>query len=271
MSLKRTASLVGPGGPEFIDQGFGGGTRVRGVADRAADDHVVGSCLSSVVGRGGPGLVPLVGAGRAPNVEQLGLGAAGVRFDSHRGVEVDQRLRTTNPRIFAAGDVCSKFKFTHAADAMARIVIRNALLPGSSKVTGLLIPWCLLSLYLADSRPLLAGAALAASTMIRPLMLICLPVLLVRRPWKEASRTAVGFAGLIVLLVAPYAAAGTRLFESLWVYARHWRFNGSLFLLLEALFGKRRLVRFSAYGSIAALSGGTRAWGKATSLKANSG
>ena len=83
----------------------------------------------------------LVGTGRAPNVEGLGLEAAGVEVDAH-GVEVDDRLRTTNPRIYAAGDVCSRFKFTHAADAMARIAIRNALFLGRSKVSALTIPWC---------------------------------------------------------------------------------------------------------------------------------
>ena len=49
------------------------------------------------------------------------------RYDA-RGVEVDARLRTSNARVFAAGDVCSRYQFTHAADAMARIVIANALL-----------------------------------------------------------------------------------------------------------------------------------------------
>ncbi|MGH9364076.1 MAG: FAD-dependent oxidoreductase, partial [Thermoanaerobaculia bacterium] len=70
----------------------------------------------------------LVGVGRAPNVEGLGLEIAGVEFDKS-GVKVNPRLQTTNPRIFAAGDICSRYKFTHAADAMAQIVIQNALFP----------------------------------------------------------------------------------------------------------------------------------------------
>jgi pyruvate/2-oxoglutarate dehydrogenase complex dihydrolipoamide dehydrogenase (E3) component len=82
----------------------------------------------------------LVAAGRAPNVEGLGLESAGVAYD-RGGVQVDGRLRTTNPRIFAAGDVCSAWKFTHAADAMARIAIRNALFLGRAQATNLLIPW----------------------------------------------------------------------------------------------------------------------------------
>lgn len=84
----------------------------------------------------------LVGAGRAPNVEGLGLEEAGVKYDERMGVEVDDQLRTTNPAVFAAGDVCSAFKFTHAADAMARIVLRNALFAGRAKVSHLLIPRC---------------------------------------------------------------------------------------------------------------------------------
>jgi len=84
----------------------------------------------------------LVGAGRRPNLEGLGLEAAGVRHDPVRGVEVDDRLRTSNRRIFAAGDVCMAWKFTHAADAAARIVIQNALFLGRRRLSALTMPWC---------------------------------------------------------------------------------------------------------------------------------
>ena len=84
----------------------------------------------------------LVSAGRAPNVDDLGLEAAGVDFDQKAGIHVDDRLRTTNPNIYAAGDVSSDYKFTHAADFMARIVVRNALFPGWKKLSSLIIPWC---------------------------------------------------------------------------------------------------------------------------------
>ena len=84
----------------------------------------------------------LLGVGRAPNVEGLGLEAVGVAFDPKSGVQVDERLRTSNRRIYAAGDVCSEYKFTHAADFMARIVIQNALFFGRSKASALTIPWC---------------------------------------------------------------------------------------------------------------------------------
>jgi len=84
----------------------------------------------------------LVGVGRAPNVEGLNLEAVGVECDGHKGVIVDDHLRTTNPRIYAAGDVCLGFKFTHTADATARMVIQNALFKGRKKLSTLTIPWC---------------------------------------------------------------------------------------------------------------------------------
>ena len=84
----------------------------------------------------------LMGVGRAPNVASLNLEAAGVAYDDRAGVRVDERLRTTNRRIYAAGDICFPHKFTHTADAMARIVIQNALFFGRSKTSSLTIPWC---------------------------------------------------------------------------------------------------------------------------------
>lgn len=83
----------------------------------------------------------LVGVGRAPNVKGLGLEAAGVRYD-RSGVLVNDRLQTSNPGIYAAGDICSAYKFTHTADAMARILLANALFKGRQKVSDLIIPWC---------------------------------------------------------------------------------------------------------------------------------
>ena len=83
----------------------------------------------------------VVSAGRTANVDGLGLEAAAVAY-TPRGVQVDDNLRTSNPHIFAAGDVCSRFQFTHAADFMARIVIANALFKGRQKASALTIPWC---------------------------------------------------------------------------------------------------------------------------------
>lgn len=83
----------------------------------------------------------LVAVGRAPNVENLGLEKAGVAF-TKKGVQVNDRLQTTQPNIYAAGDICSPYQFTHAADFMARIVIHNALFFGRAGAGALTIPWC---------------------------------------------------------------------------------------------------------------------------------
>ena len=119
------------------------GCKIRAVSKHGADKLVELEC-------GGERRVIatdeiLVGVGRAPNVEGLGLEAAGVKFDPRKGVVVDDRLRTSNPKIFAAGDCCFQYKFTHTADALARIVIQNALfgLPFmKKKASALTIPWC---------------------------------------------------------------------------------------------------------------------------------
>jgi pyruvate/2-oxoglutarate dehydrogenase complex dihydrolipoamide dehydrogenase (E3) component/uncharacterized membrane protein YdjX (TVP38/TMEM64 family) len=84
----------------------------------------------------------LVGAGRQPNTQGLGLEAAGVDYDQRKGVLVDDRLQTTNPNIYAAGDICMRYKFTHAADAAARIVIQNTLFMGRKRLSALTVPWC---------------------------------------------------------------------------------------------------------------------------------
>lgn len=84
----------------------------------------------------------LVGAGRAPNVEGLNLEAVSVAYDQRKGIVVNERLQTSNPKIYAAGDICMDYKFTHAADAAARVVIQNSLFFGRKKLNPLTIPWC---------------------------------------------------------------------------------------------------------------------------------
>src|SRR5262249_16930545 len=98
---------------------------VGGVAQQVAGDHI------------------LVGVGRAPNVEGLGLEAAGIRYES-AGVVVGDHLRTANHRGYRPGDVASRFQFTHMADALARIVVQNALFGtfGRKKASALMVPWC---------------------------------------------------------------------------------------------------------------------------------
>jgi pyruvate/2-oxoglutarate dehydrogenase complex dihydrolipoamide dehydrogenase (E3) component len=87
----------------------------------------------------------LVGAGRAPNVEGLNLEAVGVDYDRKKGVKVNDYLQTSNPKIYAAGDICMDWKFTHAADAAARIVIKNTLFSpfglSRAKLSSLVMPW----------------------------------------------------------------------------------------------------------------------------------
>ncbi len=84
----------------------------------------------------------LVGVGRSPNVEGLDLEAAGVAYDLEKGVHVDDFMRTSNRRIYAAGDVALENKFTHVADATGRIVVENALFLGRKRLSALTIPWC---------------------------------------------------------------------------------------------------------------------------------
>ncbi|MBI5594660.1 MAG: mercuric reductase [Elusimicrobia bacterium] len=83
----------------------------------------------------------LIGVGRAPNVEGLNLEGVGVEY-SKSGVKVDDFLRTTNQRVYAAGDICLGPKFTHTADFSARIVIQNALFHGCKRLSALTVPWC---------------------------------------------------------------------------------------------------------------------------------
>ena len=82
-----------------------------------------------------------VGVGRTANTDELGLDAAGVNHD-RTGVTVDDTLQTSNPRIYAAGDVCMAWKFTHAAEDAARIAVQNALFPGRRRLSTLTMPWC---------------------------------------------------------------------------------------------------------------------------------
>lgn len=98
------------------------------IVDHRGDEHRVG------------GSHLLVSAGRRANVDGLGLDAAGVAH-TDRGIQVDGRLRTTNRKIFAIGDVAGGFQFTHMASYHAGIVIRNALFHLPAKVKTDAVPW----------------------------------------------------------------------------------------------------------------------------------
>lgn len=117
------------------------GCKILGV-DKRGDEKVVR--LECSQGRACELIVDavLVAVGRAPNVQGLGLEEAGVEYDERAGVKVDDMLRTANPSIYAAGDICFPYKFTHTADFLARIVITNALFMGRKKASALTIPWC---------------------------------------------------------------------------------------------------------------------------------
>lgn len=82
----------------------------------------------------------LVATGRRPNLRRLNLEAAGVKF-SLKGVEVDSRLRTSNKRVFAAGDVIGQYQFTHMASYHAGIILRNALFRLPAKNAPKALPW----------------------------------------------------------------------------------------------------------------------------------
>jgi pyruvate/2-oxoglutarate dehydrogenase complex dihydrolipoamide dehydrogenase (E3) component len=111
------------------------GVRVEGgqkLVDLVSDDYKSTVAVDAI----------LTGTGRVPNVEDLDLEAADVDYDTSNGVRVDDFLRTTNRCIYAAGDVCLVHKFTHTADASARIVVQNALFAGRRRLSALTIPWC---------------------------------------------------------------------------------------------------------------------------------
>jgi pyruvate/2-oxoglutarate dehydrogenase complex dihydrolipoamide dehydrogenase (E3) component len=101
----------------------------------------------------------ITGIGRVPNIQGLNLEAADVKYEE-KGIIVNDFLQTSNPNIYAAGDVCSEYQYTHVADATARIVVQNALFLGRKKFSDLIIPWCTytdpeiahIGIYVRDAR-----------------------------------------------------------------------------------------------------------------------
>ncbi len=82
----------------------------------------------------------LIATGRAPNIENMGLEAAGVNFEKS-GIKVDARLRSSQKHIFAIGDCRQGPQFTHAAGYDAGIVIRNILFRLPAKANYSALPW----------------------------------------------------------------------------------------------------------------------------------
>ena len=135
----------------------------------------------------------LIGAGRQPNIENLNLEAIGIEFDSHKGVLVNDYLQTSQPHIFAAGDICMDWKFTHAADFAARIVIKNAFFSpfglGKSKLSNLVMPW------VTYTQPEIAHVGLYENQAKVPTTTITIPMNTVDR----AVRGVTKFLGLPLL------------------------------------------------------------------------
>jgi pyruvate/2-oxoglutarate dehydrogenase complex dihydrolipoamide dehydrogenase (E3) component len=119
-------------------------TMFLGVQIRRIEALSTGKCIVFDRGKGAEQVTGdeiLVAVGRAPNVDGMGLEAAGVKYQS-KGVIVDDCLRTSNSNIYAAGDIASRYQFTHAAEALGRIALQNALFFGRKRASDLVIPWC---------------------------------------------------------------------------------------------------------------------------------
>jgi pyruvate/2-oxoglutarate dehydrogenase complex dihydrolipoamide dehydrogenase (E3) component len=84
----------------------------------------------------------LLSIGRVPNVENMGLSAAGIEFDTARGIDVDEFLQTTNVDVYAAGDVCQSDQFTNVAESSARLAVHNAFGGRTERQGHWTIPWC---------------------------------------------------------------------------------------------------------------------------------
>jgi pyruvate/2-oxoglutarate dehydrogenase complex dihydrolipoamide dehydrogenase (E3) component len=115
-------------------------TRVTGV--RVEGDRK----LVDIANDGDPSTVSVeeiyVGLGQEPAIADLELDRAGIAHDRRKGVHVDDFLRTSNPRVYAAGDVCLEPRFTSIALASATIVVQNALLGRRQRYSAMTIPWC---------------------------------------------------------------------------------------------------------------------------------
>jgi len=108
--------------------------------EKTANGQIAARCESDLGKQCAAGSHLLIATGRHANVDGLNLEAAGVSY-SPRGVDVDARLRTSNKKIFAIGDVAGPYQFTHMAAYQAGIVIRNMLFKLPAKVDYSAVPW----------------------------------------------------------------------------------------------------------------------------------
>jgi pyruvate/2-oxoglutarate dehydrogenase complex dihydrolipoamide dehydrogenase (E3) component len=102
------------------------------IADLVSDDYKFTITVDEI----------LVGIGNTPNVEGMNLEAAGVDYDKENGIPTNDYLQTSNPKIYAGGDVCSEHKFPHIETAAAQLVVDNALFGQRERLSALAIPWC---------------------------------------------------------------------------------------------------------------------------------
>jgi len=148
VSILARSTILGKDDPEAVDvvrrQLATDGIDVReGVKINSAERHGNGVALTIETGAGVQQIAGshlLIAAGRRANVKGLNLEAAGGDY-SAKGITVDKRLRTTNKKIFAIGDVAGGYQFTHMAAYHAGIVIRNALFGLPAKVNYAAVPW----------------------------------------------------------------------------------------------------------------------------------
>ncbi|MGV8943423.1 mercuric reductase [Thermomonas sp.] len=101
-------------------------------ADLRSDDYISKTVADAVV----------VGTGRRPRIDDMGLDAAGIRHDLFRGVHVDDYLCTDNPKVYAAGDACMEHRYVSVAAVTGRMAVANALHGGRQRLGELVIPWC---------------------------------------------------------------------------------------------------------------------------------
>ncbi|MBA3961521.1 MAG: mercuric reductase [Chthoniobacterales bacterium] len=146
--LNKTPRILGKEDPEVSDfmreRLEAEGIRVLTDVKLDGAEEKSGRITLRFGGKSVSGDVLLVAAGRRPNVENLNLQKAGVTF-TKKGITVDDHLQTTQPGIYAIGDILGQLQFTHVADYHARIAIRNTLVPFSfmrQKVDYSVVPWC---------------------------------------------------------------------------------------------------------------------------------
>ncbi len=148
VTLVEQAALLPKDDPELVDvvraQLLAEGVTILEGASLKKVDKMPSGIAAGIEHGGKPVVVAgshlLVAVGRKPNIEGLNLAAAGVKAGP-KGIETDARLKTSNRKIYAIGDVNGRFPFTHAAGYHAGIVLRNALFRLPAKVDDRAMPW----------------------------------------------------------------------------------------------------------------------------------